>query len=241
MTNLEIIKKLKESTFTDEDENKYQLEFQDGLTDLAIEQLKEVFPSRHIDNEIIQILKETKGWSGYGLDMVYFDSIAQFEFLGLSANSITLGHDGFGNHWILDLNDNGKPNKVFFACHDPAVFVIHSQNINEYLQHLLEFYKNPNNNHLTEIHDKTVMTIWDENSLCLPKTDFVHKNPEFKDFLKNYEGPEWTIADLRTGKNKDGFAWGKFGADQFIERHPRELIWVIKNKRKSFLSRIFGK
>ena len=241
MTNLEIIGKLKESTFTDEDGEKYQLEFQDGLTDSEIEQLKEHFPNKNIDSEIIEILKETKGWNGYGPEKVYFDSIGQFGFWELSANSLTLGHDGFGNHWILDLNDNGKPNKVFFACHDPAVFVVHSQNLNEYLKHLLEFYESPDKCHMNEIHDKTVMTIWDENNLCSSKTEFENKNPEFRDFLKKFDGDEWTVADLRKGKNNDGFAWGKFGANQFTERHSTELVWVIKNKKKGFLSRLFGK
>ncbi|CAL2106756.1 conserved hypothetical protein [Tenacibaculum sp. 190524A02b] len=241
MTNLEIIKKLKESTFTDEDGEKYQLEFQDGLTDSEIDQLKGQFPSKNIDGEIIEILKETRGWDGYGSEMVYFDSIGQFGFWELSANSLTLGHDGFGNHWILDLSEDGKANKVFFACHDPAVFLVNSQNLNEYLSHLLEFYESPDKCHLNEIHDKTVMTIWDENRLCSSKSEFESRNPEFKDFLNRFNGDEWTVADLRAGRNKDGFAWGKFGANQFTERHPTELVWVIKNKKKGFLSRIFGK
>ena len=241
MTNLEIIKKLKTSTFTDEDGEKYQLEFQEGLTDSEIEQLKEQFPSNYIDDEIIEILKETRGWDGYGLEMVYFDSIGQFGFWELSANSLTLGQDGFGNYWILDISESGKANKVFFACHDPAVFVIHSQSLNEYLMHLLEFYESPNKSHLNEIHNKTTMTIWNENSFCLSKTMFENNNPEFRDFLKKFNGDEWTIADLRTGKNKTGFAWGKFGTNQFTERHPTVLIWVMKNKKKGFLSRLFGK
>lgn len=33
MKNIEIIKKLKTSTFVDEDQEEYGLEFQDGLTD----------------------------------------------------------------------------------------------------------------------------------------------------------------------------------------------------------------
>lgn len=241
MTNLEVIKKLKESTFEDEDGEKYQLDFQDGLTEPEIEKLKGQFPSKHIDNEIIEILKETKGWDGYGPESVYFDSIGEFGFWELSSNSLTLGNDGFGNHWILDLNNNGEPKKVFFACHDPAVFVVHSRNINEYLNHLLEFYQNPEKCHLNEVQDKTVMTIWDENKLCSSKTEFENQNPEFEDYLKKFEGNEWSIADLRGGKNKDGFAWGKFGAKQFIERHPTELIWVMKNKKKGFLSKLFGK
>ncbi|WP_299277300.1 SMI1/KNR4 family protein [uncultured Psychroserpens sp.] len=241
MTNLEIINKLKASTFVDEDGEIYQLEFQDGLTDSEIEQLKEQFPNKKIDNQLIEILKQTKGWDGYGPEMVYFDSIGDFGFWELSANSITLGHDGFGNHWILDLNTDGELGKVFFACHDPAVFVVHSQSLNEYLKHLLEFYERPDKCHMTEIHYKTTMTIWNQNKLCTSKTEFENKYPKFRDFLAKFDGDEWTVADLRTGQNKDGFAWGKLGSNQFTERHPNELIWVIKNKKKGFLSRLFGK
>ncbi|MEM8568061.1 MAG: SMI1/KNR4 family protein [Bacteroidota bacterium] len=241
MTNLEIIKILKESIFTDEDGGNYQIEFQDGLTDLEIKELQEQFPNKRIDNELIEILKETKGWDGYGPEMVYFDSIGEFGFWELSATSLTLGHDGFGNFWILDLDSNGNLGKVFYACHDPAVFVIHSQNLNEYLHHLLEFYQSPDQCHLNEIHDKTVMAIWNENKLCSSKSDFQNNNREFKDFLARYEDDDWTVADIRNGKNKDGFAWGKFGSNQLTERHPTELIWIMKNKKKGFLSRLFGK
>jgi len=206
MTNLEIIKKLRESTFIDEDGEDYQLEFQDGLTDSEIEILKERFPSNKIDNELIEILKETKGWDGYGPEMIYFDSIGEFGFWELSANSLTLGHDGFGNHWILDINEKGKLGKVFFACHDPAVFVIHSQNLNEYLHHLLELYENPGEGHLNEVHEKTVMIIWDNNKLCFSKAEFEASNPTFKEFLAEFEGENWIVSDLRNGMNKDGFA-----------------------------------
>lgn len=241
MNNLEIIKKLKDSTFTDEDGENYQLEFQAGLTDDEIEKIKPNFPNQTIDVELIDILNETKGWDGYGLEMVNFDSIGEFGFTELSPTSVTLGHDGFGNFWILDIDKSGKLGKVFFACHDPAVFVIHSQNLNEYLNHLLEFYKNPEKCHLNEIHDSTVMDIWKENKLCFSKTEFINSNPEYKDFLKKFEGDEWTVADLRDGQNKIGFAWGKFGSNQLTERHPSDLIWVIKNKKKGILSRLLGK
>ncbi|MEM6721817.1 MAG: SMI1/KNR4 family protein [Bacteroidota bacterium] len=241
MTNLEIIQKLKTSTFTDEDDGTYQLEFQDGLTDTEIEALKAQFPNQHIDDEIVEILKVTKGWDGYGPERIYFDSIGDFGFWELSKYTITLGHDGFGNCWLLDLDRNGKPTKVFFACHDPAVFVINSRTLNEYLHHLLEFYENPSECHLNEIHYKTTMTIWKENNLCVPKATFLAKNPEFKDFLLKFKGNDWTVADLRSGHNKDGFAWGKFGPNQHTERHPTELVWVIQNKKKGFFAKLFGK
>lgn len=241
MTNLEIIKKLKEAIFVDEDEYEYQLDFQDGMSNSDIEHLKSQFPNKTISTEIIEILKFTKGWDGYGLDMINFGSIGQFGLWELSSNSLTLRQDGYGNNWILDLDKNGKLGKVYYACHDPAVFVIHSQSLNEYLNDLLEFYKNPVKCHLNEIHDQTVMIIWDKNILCIYKTEFENKNPEFKTYLSKLNGENWTISDLRNGQNKDGFAWGKFGPNQQIERHPTELIWIIKNIEKGFLSRLFGK
>lgn len=241
MTNLELIEKLKASTFMGEDGYQYQLEFQAGLSDAEIEQLKEKFPNKHIDSEIVEILKVTKGWDGYGPEMVYFDSIGAFGFEELSARSLILGDDGFGNHWILDLDQNGKAHKVFFACTDPAVFVVHSQNLNEYLQHLLEYHQAQETGHLNEIHEKTVMSIWKHNSLCSPKDEFESQNPEFKDFLQKFEGEDWTVADLRSENNKDGFAWGRFASNEFTVRHPTELVWVLKNKKKGFFSRLFGK
>jgi len=241
MTNLEIIQALKQSTFTSEDGEPYNLEFQLGLSDEQIKELSKQFPNKSIPAEIVQILQVTKGWDGPGPEMVYFDAIGKFGFTELSPNSITLGHDGFGNYWILDLLNNGQLGKVFFACHDPAVFIIHSQNLNEYLNHLLEFYKSPNNAHLTTIHDKSVMDVWKNNSNLISKNEFKKANPGLSEFVNKFAGDEWTVADLRTGNNKDGFPWGKLGPDQFTERHPSELIWILKNKKKGFLSRLFGK
>ena len=59
MTNLDIIKLLKESTFTDESSENYQLDFKDGLSESEIEELKIRFPNHTINSELIEILKET--------------------------------------------------------------------------------------------------------------------------------------------------------------------------------------
>lgn len=240
MTNLEIINTLRKSTFTDEDEESYQLEFEPGLTDEDIAKLSMDFPGGEIAPELIEILKETRGWSSHGLEAVCFDALGQFGFDELSKNSITLGADGFGNYWILDLAEDGKPNKVFYACHDPAVFVINSQNLNEYMHHMLEFYESPEECHINQVHEKTVMTIWDSNEACKPKTEFLNSNPQYANFLGQFEGKDWTVADLRDGANKTGFAWGRFGPNQPTVRHPTDLIWVIKDKKKGFFSRLFG-
>jgi hypothetical protein len=241
MKNIEIIKKLKESTFTDEDGEDYILDFQDGMTDSDIEALSQSFPNNTIDSELKEILKETRGWDGYGLEQIDFSSIGQFGFLELSPNSITLGHDGFGNFWILDILSDGSLGHVYYACHDPAVLVKYSDDLNGFLNSLTEFYESPSENYLNEIHDNVVFEIWKNGGKLIDKTDFLMGNSEYSDFLSEFNGEDWVIADLRNPKNADGFAWGKFGPNNLTKRHPKDLIWVIKKKKKGFLERLVGK
>lgn len=241
MRNIEIIKALKESTFTDEDGEDYSLEFQEGLTDSEIKSLEQHFPNETIDDELKEILKETRGWDGYGLEGVDFSSIGQFGFTELSPNSITLGHDGFGNFWILDIANDGSLGHVYYACHDPAVFVKYSENLNRFLQSLIEFYESPSENYLDEIHEKVVFDIWQNGGNIHEKVDFIMNNNQFSDFLNEFEGDEWLIADLRNSVDKDGFAWGKFGPNNLTKRHSSELIWVIRKRKKGFFARLLGK
>ncbi|MEM9001202.1 MAG: SMI1/KNR4 family protein [Bacteroidota bacterium] len=241
MENIEIIKKLRESIFTDEDGEDYSLDFQDGLTDSEIEELSQSFPNNTIDPSIKEILKETRGWEGYGLEQVDFSAIGHFGFLELSPNSITLGHDGSGNFWILDILSGGSLGHVYYACHDPAVLVKCSDNLNGFLRSLAEFYESPSENYLNEIHDNVVFEIWKNGGKLIAKADFIRENKAYSGFLRGFAGDDWIIADLRNPKDKDGFAWGKFGPNNLTKRHPKDLIWVIKKKKKGFFGRLLGK
>ncbi|WP_131555141.1 SMI1/KNR4 family protein [Sphingobacterium deserti] len=240
MTNLKIINTLKTASFTDEDGENYTLDFLDPLSEAEIQELRESFPKKRIAAELLEIFQVTRGWDSAAFNMVYFNSIDEFGFWELSPHSITLGHDGFGNYWVLDIDNNGDLGKVFFACHDPAVFMVHSQNLNEYLRHLLDFHENPIENYVNNFQINTVPEVWQHNTNCTPKTDFLHIKPQFRDFLNEFEGDEWIIADLTSGENGVGFAWGKFGPNQLVQRHPTDLIWVLKNRKKGFLGRLFG-
>ncbi|WP_430816764.1 SMI1/KNR4 family protein [Carboxylicivirga sp. RSCT41] len=241
MSNIEILETLKNSIFTDEDGEDYSLEFQDGLSDTEISKLQTGFPSETIDDELIEILKETRGWDGYGLGNIDFSSIGQFGFTELSPHSISLGHDGFGNFWILDILNDGSLGHVYYACHDPAVFIKYSDNLNEFLKSLIDFYESPSENYLNEIHDNVVFDVWQNGSNIHEKVDFITNNNQFADFLNEFEGDDWLIADLRRSENKDGFAWGKLGPNSLVKRHTTELIWVIRKRKKGFLARLFGK
>ncbi|WP_339788967.1 SMI1/KNR4 family protein [uncultured Imperialibacter sp.] len=241
MTNVDIIKKLKKSTFTDEDGEKYKLGFELALTDDEILHLSKRFPSGKIAVELEEILKETKGWSGYGLETAYFDSIDEFGFTELIPHSVTLGHDGFGNYWVLEVKDDGDLGSIYFACHDPAVLVLYCKTLNEYFESLVEFFESPDHNYLNEVHEKVVMDIWKTTPNTDEIADFRKKNSDLSSFLAEFTDDDWVVADLRRAKKADGFAWGKFGPSQFTKKHPTESVWVIRKKKKGFLSKLFGR
>src|SRR5690606_4318905 len=215
-------------TFVDEDGENYTLDFKLGLTEDELKFLKTKFPANRIVDELIEILRETKGWEGYGLETAYFDSIDEFGFTELIPHSITLGHDGFGNFWVLEVKDNGDLGKIYFACHDPAVLVIYCDTLNEFFRSLEEFYKNPGNNYLNDVHEKIVMDIWSTNPNISDIAEFRKSNDELSEFLNGFTDDNWVVADLRQGVKKDGFAWGRFGPNQFTRRHPEKSVWVIK-------------
>ncbi len=240
MTNSEIIDQLRTSTFIDEDGETYELDFQEGLTAEELTALSKLFPNHTIDKELIELLSLTRGWEGYGLEQVDFSSIGQFGFLELAPHSVTLGHDGFGNFWILDILDDGSLGHVYYACHDPAVLVKYADDLNSYLQSLLAFYRSPGANYLNEVHDQVVFDIWSSGGKILEKRVFREENKAFDLFLNEFEGDDWMVADLREAKDKEGFAWGKFGPNNLTRRHPDELIWIIKKKKKGFFARLFG-
>ncbi len=241
MTTLEIIQKLKSSTFVDEDGENYTLDFSPGLTDNELTFLKTKFPSGIIADELVEILRETKGWEGFGLETTFFDSIGEFGFTELIPHSITLGQDGFGNFWVLEIKENGHLGKIYYACHDPAVLVIYCDTLNEFISTLVDFYTDPSENYLNDVHESIVMDIWSTNPNTTDIRDFRTNNKEFDSFLNEFSDDNWVVADLRNKSKKEGFAWGLFGSNQFTKRHPNELVWVMQKKKKGFLSKLFGK
>jgi len=98
---------------------------------------------------------------------------------------------------VLEIKENGELGKIYFACHDPAVLVIYCDTLNEFFVTLEEFYKNPSDNYLNDVHDKVVMDIWSTDSNTIDISDFKKDNNELNPFLKEFGDDNWVVADLR--------------------------------------------
>ena len=244
MTVTEKLKSLLTEQYFSEDGDEYKIDLLPGLTDEEIDNLAKGVPSGQIPNDIRELLKFASGFEFSGLEEITFNGIGQFGFEEIFPNSVQLAGDGFGNFWILDIDQNGTWGNVFYVCHDPAVVIKHSNNLSEFIQHVDDFGKNGKNSNLDIIHEKSIIEIWqDDNNFIELENAKQSSDTTLKEFSLSL-ADNFVIADLRNKQNKSGFAWGKFGPKiENAVRHNSELLWAIEKpiKKGGFLSKLFGR
>jgi hypothetical protein len=213
------------------------------LGDKQIDNLAKQLPTGHIPDDIRELLKFASGFEFSGIDEVTFDGIGQFGFENVFPYSVQLAGDGFGNFWILDIDNNGNWGHVYYVCHDPAVVVKQSEDLAEFIKHVDEFGKQGSQSHLDTIHEKTVMDIWSNNNGFVDGEQAKNSSDTtLKQFAAQLPG-NFIVADMRNKPNGAGFAWGRFGPNiDNALRHETELLWGFeKAKKKDLLSKLFGK
>ncbi len=235
MTPLETLKHISKKEFVFEDDEAYKLRLLPAMTDNDIEELKTKLPNNYIPNDIIDLLKFSKGFEIEYLDEVRFDSIGEFGYEELIPSSIQLCGDGLGNFWVLDIDSKGNWGNVYYVCHDPAVIVKHSNNLAEFLNDLAEYGENFEESKFENIKEHLVYEIWKNEIVTFEQ----NKNKVYN--FKNIELPElYEVADLSNSDVKTGFCWGKYGYNTQIIRPNDEPVWILeKIIKKSLLSRIF--
>ena len=241
MTPLEKLKSILAEQYISEDGDEYKVELKAGLTEQQIDDLAKRLPTGQVPSDIRALLQFASGFEFGGIDEVTFDGVEQFGLEEFFPNSIQLAGDGFGNFWILDVNQNGHWGSVFYVCHDPSVIVKHSENLTQFIEHLDDFGKNGKKSNLDIIHEKAVMDIWGKKNGFI---ELENAKQSSDTTLKNFAlslPDNFVIADLRTQPNQSGFVLNQFGSDK-VKRHDTELIWGIeKPVKKGFLSRLFGR
>jgi hypothetical protein len=243
MTPLEKLKSILTEKYISEDGDEYKVELKEGLTDQQIDELAKGLPTGQVPTEIRELLKFASGFEFFELEEVTFDGVGQFGFEEFFPHSVQLAGDGFGNFWILDVDNNGNWGSVFYVCHDPAVIVKHSDNLTQFIEHVNDFGKNGNKSNLDIIHEKVVMDIWSkENGFIELENARQSNDTTLKNFALSLPD-NFVIADFRNKTIQSGFAWGKFGPNiDKAKRQETELIWGIeKPVMKGLLSKLFGR
>ena len=233
------IKSILNNEYESEDGDKYKVELFDGMSDNEIEEFRKNLPKNNLPKEIEELLRFAKGFNFYGLNEIRFDAFREFGFEKVFPNSINLAGDGFGNFWILDIDNNGEWKEIYYVCHDPPAIVKHSNNLSEFIHHVDEFGRLGRESNLDIIHEKIVGDIWTEKISIMEKNETDYEfSQEFMTLL-----PEmFMIADLSDKPIQTGFNWAKYGVNSKIIRFKDKPIWIMEKKvKQGFLSRLFNR
>jgi hypothetical protein len=221
------LRQLAGSPLRDPDANEEILELEPAATEDEIRELAAGLPCP-IPPDIQDALRVSKGISNGPLDAF---SLVDLEGIGLEdifPNAYSIGADGYGNFWVLDLLPTTTSwGPVFYVCHDPPVVAYQSATIEEFLNGTLEMWKDRAKSQVDLVHEKVVRRIWKENpDLMTPEALSSSGDEALRAFAASLP-PGALIADLRQPALGDGFSWGRFGPKTTVRRAGPDRIWAV--------------
>jgi hypothetical protein len=225
----------------DEDGNEETLELLPPATAEEVAVLEASLPAP-LPIEIREALEVSKGFANGPLESLSLLDDGGFGMEDVFPHAHAIGHDGFGNYWVIDLlPDQEAWGPVFFACHDPPVIAYQSDTVSHFVREVVALWQPGPRSPVDVVHEDVTMDIWRSNSGIFDQAMARDSDDpvlvEFADGLP----AEAVFADLRAGKVGDGFSWGRFGPRDEWTRCGTERLWaIVPPQRRGLLARIFG-
>jgi hypothetical protein len=226
----------------DEDGNEQVLSLQPGATEAELQALEARLPCP-IPAEIREALRVSKGLANGPIESFSLVDLEGFGLEEMLPHAYSIGHDGFGNYWVLDLLSSSRAwQPVFYVCHDPPVFAYQSDTVEDFLGETVAMWQPGPRSPVDIVHEDVVSEIWRTNpQLATPEMLLESGDPVLVAFASSLP-PQALVSDLRRAKVGDGFSWGRFGPQTTIRRAGEERIWAIvpPEPKRSAFARIFG-
>ncbi len=237
------LKQLAGLRITDEDGKEEVLELQPPATAAEIRELEASVPAP-LPDEIREALQVSKGLVNGPLESFSLIDLEGFGLEELFPHAYSIGHDGFGNFWLLDLLPASTSwGPVFYACHDPPVIAYQAATVEEFLQEAVAMWRTAPRSRVDIVHEDVVHQIWrDDPDLITAAVASTAGDSVLAQFAASVP-PTAQIADLRAPRLGHGFAWGRHGPGTTLRRAGTERLWAIlpAERRPGFLQRIFGR
>jgi hypothetical protein len=211
----------------DEDGHEHVLELLPPATEAELARLAASLPAP-LPGDMREALLVSKGLANGPLESF---SLLDLEGFGLEEAfpfAYSIGHDGFGNYWVLDvLPDASSWGPVFYACHDPAVIAWQAGTVERFLLDVVAMWELGPRSPVDLVHEETVHRLWREHAALRPVADLAASDDSvLREFAATLPASA-VVADLRRASVGDGFAWGRFGPRTEIRRAGREPVWAL--------------
>ena len=228
----------------DEDGQQENLELLPPATDEEIDRLGAMLPAP-LPREIREALRVSKGLANGPLESLDLVGLEPFGLEDVFPYAHSIGHDGFGNYWVVDLNaESDAWSPVFFACHDPPVIAFQCETVEAFVRDVIAMWQpgRPRSS-VDEVHEDVTDRIWATNPGVMPQDEALSSaDPVLRDFAAGLD-PRALLVDLRSPSRGDGFSWGRYGPRTTWNRWGDQRLWatVPPPGGRSLLARIFGR
>jgi hypothetical protein len=157
-----------------------------------------------------------------------------FEFEELVPGGVPIAADGFGNYWVVDIEEDGSWKQVLFICHDPPAAVIQARDLASFLDQVIE-------GDAAEIAERLIRNVWKQDSCLISIDQAIASQDEVLRAFAERLDETFSVVDLRAGEVVTGLGWGRAGSPAVIRRNGRLLMFGVKKKKPGFLRRLLSR
>jgi cell wall assembly regulator SMI1 len=239
---VEAIRRAQAANLVDEDGHEVVLELHPGLTRDEIQSLEDA-AGVPLPRELRMLLAHTAGLDG-ALETVDFTGrTLDFEDLDIFPAGLPIAHDGFGNHWVVDLTpDETETATVFFACHDPPVVLYQSPTLGRFLHEAFRLSMPPHESLVDDVHEDRLFHVWRDDPGVLDRPAALAGDEDLHAFADALDD-RFVFVDLRSPEPGMGFSWGRYGPRTEVRRHGyvRLFAYARPERKPGLLTRLFGR
>jgi hypothetical protein len=237
----DILRDVAGTRLVDEDGDEVVLELLPPATDGEVATVEAAFPMP-LPAELREALRVSTGFANGPLESFSLLDVTGFGMDDVFPNAYPVGHDGFGNYWILDLtSDAGECGPVFYACHDPPVIAFQSASVSEFVRDVVALWQPGSRSPVDVVHEDVTSEIWASNVGIMDREVALASNDAVLAEFAAGLPPTAVFADLRGAKLGDGFSWGRYGPRTEWTRAGAHRLWAaVPPQRRGLLARLFG-
>lgn len=193
--------------------------------------------------EIREALSLTTGFANSPIDSFSLLDLEGFGLDDVFPHAYSLGHDGFGNYWVLDLLPETREwGPVFFACHDPPVIAYQAASLADFARQVVAMHQPGPRSPVDQVHEEITNRIYAEDPCVIDRaTAAGSSDPIISEFASGLDD-EAVVVDLREARLGDGFNWGRFGPRTDWVRCGSHRVWAAtRPERRSVWAWLLGR
>jgi hypothetical protein len=185
-----------------------------------------------LPRELRALLAHTAGIDGI-LDVLDFTGRdVSFESEDMFPAGHPIAHDGYGNHWVVDITPGERDvAPVFFACHDPPVVLFQSPGLGHFLREVFGMVIAPHASLVDDVHEDRLFNVWGSDPDVIDHPTALAADDELAAFAARLD-ERFSLVDLRSPQVGMGFAWGRHGPRTQVRRDGYRRLFACAPPEK---------